>query len=244
MVVRLPLIDWGADEPDFQVQWLPVLAPLLPVTVPTPLAQGARTADYPSEWGIHTWLEGANPIAGALSDPIALTDDLASFTNALHALELRDGPPTHRGVPLIERDEGTRKAIAELRGRIDTSAATTAWERALATPAWSGAPVWIHGDLMPGSLLVSTGRLTAVIDWECAGVGDPATDLIIAWNLLPASARAVFRGKVDVDAETWDRGRGWALSIALIALPYYESTNRALADIARHTIREVLAEFG
>jgi aminoglycoside phosphotransferase (APT) family kinase protein len=109
---------------------------------------------------------------------------------------------------------------------------------------WAGAPVWVHGDLSPGNLVVRDGRLAAVIDNEGVGVGDPACDLIVAWNLLPAATREVFRAELRVDDATWDRGRGWALSIALIQLPYYKDTNPALAANARHVIREVLAEAG
>jgi aminoglycoside phosphotransferase (APT) family kinase protein len=81
-----------------------------------------------------------------------------------------------------------------------------------------------------------------VIDFGCVGVGDPACDLIPAWNLLDVPARAIFRAALAVDDATWARGRGWALSIALVALPYYEHTNQALADSARHVIRELVAE--
>ena len=84
--------------------------------------------------------------------------------------------------------------------------------------------------------------MKGIIDFGCAGVGDPACDLIVAWSVLSRVARASFRSELDLDDATWARGRGWALSIALIALPYYEGTNPAFADVARHLIREVLEE--
>lgn len=93
-------------------------------------------------------------------------------------------------------------------------------------------------------MLVRDGRLAAVIDFGCVGVGDPAVDLIVAWNLLPASARATFREAVGADDAEWARGRGWALSISLIQLPYYWETNPPLAENSRHVIREILAEAG
>ena len=142
------------------------------------------------------------------------------------------------------RDEPTRTAIAALRGTIDTDAVAEAWEEALDAPGWLGRPVWVHGDVAPGNLLVQDGKLTAVIDWGGLGVGDPACDLIVAWNLLPAETRSVFRTELGVDDATWARGRGWALSVALIQLPYYWETNTALAANARHVIGEVLAEHG
>lgn len=81
-----------------------------------------------------------------------------------------------------------------------------------------------------------------MLDWSGLGVGDPACDLIAAWGLLPREARDVFRAQLGVDDATWERGRGWALSVGLIALPYYKDTNPVLAATARHLIREVLAD--
>jgi aminoglycoside phosphotransferase (APT) family kinase protein len=153
-----------------------------------------------------------------------------------------ENPTAGRGVPLAMWDEPTRVALAALHGVIDTEAATSAWEAALRTPAWPGGPVWVHGDLAPGNLLVDGAELIGVLDFGGVGVGDPACDLIVAWNLLPAGARSVFRAELAVDDAMWARGRGWALSVALIQLPYYKDTNPALAADARHVIREVLAE--
>jgi aminoglycoside phosphotransferase (APT) family kinase protein len=243
MVVRLPRIHGAAGGEDQDFQWLPRLAPLLPVAIPVPLAKGMPAEGYPWEWGVYTWLVGENPTVGAVvADPSSLTRDAVQFVDALHRVDLADGPPTGRGASLEGRDESARSALVALEGMIDTDAATAAWDEALGTPEWSGPPVWIHGDLLPGNLLLEGGRLTGVIDWGLLGMGDPACDMIIAWSLLPVEARNVFRAALDIDDATWARGRGWALSVALIALPYYKDTNPVFADVARHLIREVLAE--
>jgi aminoglycoside phosphotransferase (APT) family kinase protein len=105
-----------------------------------------------------------------------------------------------------------------------------------------GPPVWIHGDLQSDNLLAQQGRISAVIDFGCLGVGDPACDLIVTWNLLTSEAREIFRAELGVDDATWARGRGWVLSIGLIALPYYQHTNPELAGIARYAIDQVLAD--
>jgi aminoglycoside phosphotransferase (APT) family kinase protein len=242
LVVRLPRIEWAAGGLDKEFEWLPQLAPLLTVGISVPLVKGRPAAGYPWEWSVWPWLEGDNPAVGGIPDPEALAQELAAFVTALHAVDPDGGPPASRGVPLAQRDSDTRKAIAELEGMIDTKAVTAAWEASLKTRAWAGAPVWIHGDISPGNLLLRDGRLAAVIDFAGIGVGDPACDLIVAWNLLPPEARDVFRTELRIDDATWDRGRGWALSVALIQLPYYKVTNPALAANARHVIREVLAE--
>jgi len=116
------------------------------------------------------------------------------------------------------------------------------WETALAAPAWEGPPVWIHGDPQGGNLLVLDGRLNGVIDFGGLGVGDPACDLIVAWNLFGPEGRAAFRTAIGVDQATWRRGRGWALSTGLTALPYYLDRLPAVARWARRTLDEVLAD--
>ncbi|OPF84769.1 phosphotransferase [Streptomyces antioxidans] len=244
LAVRLPRVAGGAEGVELEHHWLPRLAPALPVPIPAVLGKGAPGDGFPWPWTVHRWLDGENPTEGRVARPGALAADLAEFIVALRAIEPADGPPAYRGGPLREVDEETRTAIGLLRGTpdtVDTDAATAAWEEALAAPGWDGPPVWVHSDLMPGNLLVADGRLSAVIDFGTAGVGDPSCDLIPAWNLLPASVRGDFRAALGVDDATWARGRGWALSMALIQLPYYRETNPAMAANARHVIHEVLS---
>lgn len=246
MVVRLPLVRGGAQDVAMEREWLPRLAPRLPVAVPEVLGGGEPAEGYPWPWSVYRWLAGENPEAGALSEPLLLAKDLAGFVATMRSITLPGAPAAHRGGPLATLDASTRAAIEELRGipqeGIDCDAAVAVWEDALRAPAWDGPPVWLHADLMPGNLLVDGGRLTSVIDFGCMGVGDPACDLFPAWNLLPAQARQVFREALDVDDASWARGRGRTLSQALIALPYYRRTNPAMAHNARHVIRAVLGE--
>ena len=244
MAVRLPRIEWAIRQVDREQVWLPRLAPLLPVAIPVPLGKGEPGEGYPWHWSVYGWLNGENPAVDRLDDAGSLATDLAQFVAALRRIDLTGGPSAGRGVPLAERDAPTRTAIDALQGMIDTAAAAAAWDAALQAPAWSGPPLWVHGDLSPGNLLLIDGRLSAVIDFAGVGVGDPACDLIVAWNLLPAETRNVFRAALSVDDATWERGRGWALSIAPIQLPYYHRTNPVLAAGARYTIREVLADAG
>lgn len=121
---------------------------------------------------------------------------------------------------------------------------TAVWDAAIRAPAWSGPPIWLYGDLQSGNLLAVEGRLSAVIDFGGLGVGDPACDVMAAWMFLAAEARDVFREALQVDDATWARGRGWALSVGLIALPYYQDSNPSLAGMARRAIHEVLADYG
>lgn len=243
MVVRLPRIKSAVQSVEKEHEWLPQLAPHLPTAVPVPLAKGTPANGYPWQWGVYSWLEGETATSDIITDVDSLTGDIVQFVDALHRIDIPGGPLSHRGAELRVQDAEARSALAELEGIIDIDAASSAWDEALTTPAWSGAPLWIHGDLLPGNVLLRGGRLNGVIDWAALGVGDPACDMIIAWALLPPVARHSFRDALDVDDATWARGRGWALSIGLIALPYYKETNRAFAATARHLIDEALADY-
>jgi aminoglycoside phosphotransferase (APT) family kinase protein len=232
------------DDVEKEQRWLPHLAPLLPLAVPVPLGSGQPAEGYPWPWSVYRWLPGEDAAAGGLRSLPEAAVDLAGFVAALHGIETPGTPPlagSSRGVPLSVRDEATRSAIAALGNDVDARAVTAAWEAALAAPEWGGAPVWVHGDLTPGNLLVERGRLSAVIDFGALNVGDPAVDLLVAWNLFRPGEREIYRAALDVDDATWERGRGWALSVALIALPYYRDTNPAITANSRLVIEQVLA---
>ena len=242
MSVRLPRIHWAVGQVDTEHEWLPRLAPQLPLDIPGPLAKGAPAQGYPWSWAVHRWLDGETAVAERVADPLDTVTELARFLAALQQIDPTGGPPSSRGGPLAPRDDAARAAIAELGGMIDTAAATAAWESALEAPDWDGPPTWFHGDLQEGNLLAVEGRLSAVIDFGCVGVGDPACDFMVAWTYFSAETRGAFRDALPVDDATWARGRGWALSVGLIALPYYEVTNPVLAGVARRAIDEVLAD--
>ncbi len=247
MVVRLPRVPGATEQVDKEHQWLPRLAPLLPLVIPVPLAKGTPGEGYPWNWSVYRWLEGENATIDRITDPEQAATDMAQFIATLQRIDPTDGPLPgshnfNRGVPLVTRDAFTREGIASLPNTFDADALNAAWSVALEAPEWHGPPVWIHGDLHPGNLLVKQGRLSAVIDFGCLGVGDPACDLMVAWNLLSREARDIFRAALPVDDATWARGRGWALSVWVGGVAYYANTYPAFCDMARHAIAEILAD--
>lgn len=245
MVVRMPRIHWAVGQADSEQRWLPRLEPHLPLAVPLPLFVGAPTEAFPWPWSVYQWLPGVNAVPEHITDFRQTARDLADFIRALQAVDTSGAPRSSRGVPLPARDAAVRAALAALDAlprMVDTAAAAAAWDVALRAPEWPGAPVWIHGDLHEGNLLAQHGRLSAVIDFGCFGVGDPAVDVMTAWLYLPRETRADFREMLQVDDATWLRAQGWALSMGLIALPYYHATNPTLAGIARRAVDAVLTE--
>ncbi|WP_410788430.1 aminoglycoside phosphotransferase family protein [Kribbella sp. C-35] len=244
--VRLPLRPSITDIVQREQAKLAALAPFLPVAIPSVEAIGSPTDAFPGEWSVHRWLAGTHPSADALADPRGLATDLAAFVDAFRRIDLPDRQPVYPGerrtrAPMVSMDSSTREAIGELDGLIDTRAALASWEESLAAP-YDGREVWVHSDLTPSNLLVSAeGRLTAVLDFETCGVGDPACDLFPAWHLLPANVHDEFRATLHVDDATWLRGRGRVLSQAVIVLRYFKDTNPALTNYARHAVGKVLA---
>jgi aminoglycoside phosphotransferase (APT) family kinase protein len=244
LALRLPRREKNVETLEKELLWLPRLAPLLPLPIPTPVAVGKPGDGYPFAWAVYRWVDGDN--AADLNAEGG--EELTRFMLALQAIDATDGPPpgahnARRGEPLARRDAPLRAALEALRPTLDDVAVTAVWDEALAAPVWADKPVWIHGDLDARNVLVRDGRLSGIIDFGCLGVGDPACDVMVAWKLFGAAGRNAFRFALAIDDATWARARGWALSQALIALAYYtEETNPVLVREARRWLGEVLAD--
>ncbi|MDP9270853.1 MAG: aminoglycoside phosphotransferase family protein [Chloroflexota bacterium] len=223
LAVRLARREGPTRPGGKEFDWLPRLAPLLPVEIPVPVAQGHPSADYPWFWDIHTRVKGETVPVGEI-DAIQAARDLAALLAALQQVSPVGAPPG-RGITLAERDKEIRYWLSRFEGN---SVVTAEWERALAAPPWDGPPVWHHGDLDARNWLVRNGRISGVIDWGSMGVGDPACDVMVAWKLHSPVARDVLREALPTDDATWERARGWALSQAVSALAYYTPVNNSI----------------
>jgi aminoglycoside phosphotransferase (APT) family kinase protein len=246
MSVRLPSSAAYAPQVEKEHRWLPRLAPLLPLPIPVPLARGEPGEGYPFPWSVYRWLDGETAMTGRIDDVVEFAGTLAEFLTALRRIDPAGGPRPgrhnfFRGGPLMVYDAETRQAIAALAGGIDAGAATAAWEAALAAE-WHGPPVWFHGDVAAGNLLVEGGGLSAVIDFGTSGVGDPSCDLAIAWTFFDGESRDAFRAALRPDDATWKRGRGWALWKALITLAGHIDTDPPVAAKVRREIDDIVAD--
>jgi aminoglycoside phosphotransferase (APT) family kinase protein len=256
LAVRLPSADWYVAQVDKEHKWLPILAPQLPLPIPSPLAKGIPGSGFPRPWSVYRWLPGRHATMDRVGDVNRFATDLADFLAALYKIDPAGGPEPgahnfFRGGPLTTYDTETREAISALKGEIETDAATEVWEAALAA-TWRGPSVWVHGDVTAANLLVADGRLSAVVDFGCSSVGDPACDLTIAWTFFFGDSREAFRNGLPLDEGAWARGRGWALWKALITLVKALEVNDPQVDpaslrfgwrvSARHVIEEVLAD--
>lgn len=231
LTVRLPTAESYTPAADKEDRWLPVLAPKLPLPIPVPVAKGEPGEGYPFRWSIRRWLDGEPAGLDNIGDLSAFAVVLAEFLLALQGIDATAGPVAGahsfcRGAPLAHYDEETRRVLSTVDER-----AAGVWAAALES-TWDGPPVWFHGDVAAGNLLVRDGKLAAVIDFGTSGVGDPACDLVIAWTLFSGASREAFREAVRQDAGTWARARGWVLWKSLISLESAPAVNlRIIRDV-------------
>lgn len=246
MLIRLPSAQRYVEHVAIEQQWLPVLAPQLPLPIPVPVANGEPSADYPWPFSINRWLPGKNATLDRIDDLDQFATDLAHFLKKLQRIDTSDAPPPgphnfFRGGDLSVYDAETRACIDELHDIIDAPALTALWESAQNATCHSS-PMWVHGDVAVGNLLVNNGRLCAVIDFGQLAAGDPACDLTMAWTFFTGNSRETFRSAVNIDESTWLRARAWALWKALLQLQEHQAQNHHAAAKAKRVIADVLAE--
>jgi aminoglycoside phosphotransferase (APT) family kinase protein len=242
LVARLPRRELAVSLVEHEQRWLPALAPTLPLPIPAPVRVGRPGQGYPWPWSICPWFDGASALETPPDDPIATAEALGGFLQALHRPAPPDAPRNpYRGIPLADRAQRTLDAVDHVDG-IDRGAVRARWEDLAATPPWTGPALWLHGDVHPGNLLVAGGRLSAVLDFGDLTSGDPASDLAVAWMLLPAEARPVFRAAAgDVDDATWRRAQGWALALGLV-IAASSADNPAYAGLGARAIAAAMTD--
>lgn len=245
LLVRLPRREVAVELVRSEQRWLPELAPLLPVAVPVPVVFGRPSAIFPWPWSVVAHVQGADALSTP-PDGAAASEMLAGFFSALHRPAPDDAPLNPvRGGPLIERDEITEQRFERLTSWLDEVAdidqLRARWRQAVEADPHSGPPLWIHGDVHPGNVIVCDDRIVSVIDFGDLTSGDPATDLGSAWMFFDEPERSSLRSLLDADEPTWRRARGWALSVAL-AIADSSADNPRYEALAARTVARIAAE--
>jgi aminoglycoside phosphotransferase (APT) family kinase protein len=246
LVARLPRRAVAARLLMHEQQWLPVLQHRLPLPIPAPVRTGQPGLGYPWPWSIVPFLPGQVAARNPPADLQDATVSLGRFLGVLHTPAAPDAPVNaFRGVPLAARGAADTQNLSAADDLVDRTAVMRVWEAAVAAPQWDRSPVWLHGDLHPANILVHRGRISGVIDFGDLTSGDPATDLAVAWMLLPPDCHDTFRNAYSAASEhaasddTWTRARGWALALSLVFLAH-SADNPLLAEIGHHTLSAVL----
>jgi aminoglycoside phosphotransferase (APT) family kinase protein len=253
LLLRLPRTPGTAGAVAKEQRWLPRLAPHLPVAVPEPVHQGRAGPGYPLPWSVYRWIEGDEVREDTVDDWDALGRDLAGFVAALQSVDLMGAQRTgdlssYRGGAPVDIDDFVRRSLDGCRGLVelegldlDVSRLEELWQHALTLPAPASDHVWLHSDLKPTNLLVSGGRLAAVIDFGGLSVGHPDAEHAPLWD-LPATARDAYREALELDDLTWERARAWALAVGVSGVPYYSVTYPAFVDECLRRLQQILAD--
>ena len=233
LTIRLP--SGKEYEPQIQkeAKWLPVLAQPLSLPITAPVAKGKPTPEYPLAWSINRWLVGET-VTHTNVDLQKFAIELARFLKELEAINAENGPQAgahnfYRGGDLAVYIEEFEQALTQLPAGPQRNHYQDIWTTALATK-WEKKPVWVHGDIAVGNLLVNDGHLSGVIDFGILGTGDPACDLVMAWTFFDSKSRKAFKEEMGLDDTTWQRGKGWALWKALIT-PDDAVSKKVLVDM-------------
>ncbi|MGL4861607.1 MAG: aminoglycoside phosphotransferase family protein [Cetobacterium sp.] len=243
MLVRLPSGKEYASQIEKEMYWLPKLSPYILLDIPLPLFKGNPTKEYPFNWGIYKWIEGETLTYKDILNLDLLAIDLAKFLKELQSIDATLGPKAgkhnfYRGGNLNIYDNETRIALKNLKNIFDTNSLENIWKKCLKSK-YTNKPVWIHGDIAVGNLLIKDGRLSAVIDFGILGTGDPACDYVIAWTFFSNKSREIFKSHLNCDEETFERAKGWALWKALISYDI-ENPNSVISKWAANCINQIL----
>ncbi len=247
LVIRLPRFPDAASRLGIELKWLPRLSGL-PVAIPEVAHAGASHELYPFEWAVLRWLDGTDAWDARHHDGwfgSALGRDLAAVVRQLRRTAIADAPvrePGERGGPLRALDDRVRWWLDRSSGLVDERAVLRLWEKCLEGADDGIEPVLVHGDLIPGNLLVAGGQLTAVLDWGGLGAGDPAQDLDPAWSVLDRAGAAALRDGLDDDEASWLRACGFALEQAIGGVIYYTPRRHSLGTVMRRTLERLLSE--
>ncbi|ULR48068.1 aminoglycoside phosphotransferase family protein [Streptomyces deccanensis] len=230
LAVRMQRMDPTPEHQFKERRWLPVLAPRLPLPVPTPVRDGAPSARFPKHWTVMTWVPGEPLDHSVISRGEHAAETLAGFLRALHVEAPAEAPAgSDRGGHPKECGDGFERFLRAVDPGDITADVRAVWDDAVAAPAWEGPPLWVHGDLHPANVVVSDGTLTGVVDFGDMFAGDPAWDLAAAWVLLPAGAAArFFDAYARADEATIRRARGLAAMKSLFLMLMGQNGDRGL----------------
>lgn len=242
--VRLPSHPSYADAVHKEAIALKALEGRLSVKIPTVFGLGKPSAEFPMPWSVRHWIAGETWEDTQVLDKGALAQDLGQ-----RLVELRSVPADislsagkhsfFRGCHPSVYGDKVVESLRRLGDPSKTEKCLDIWQHGMVS-VWSNDPVWFHGDISVGNVLVKDNAVSALIDFGTCGVGDPACDLAIAWTYFTANARQVFRGAVNVDDGTWHRAKAWALWKALASLTGLSAPDTN--GVQARALREVLGD--
>jgi aminoglycoside phosphotransferase (APT) family kinase protein len=211
---------------------------------PEPVGLGEPGQGYPLPWSVQSWIPGVVATADDPGESVAFAHDLAEFIKDVRAIDTRGRTfrGRGRGGDLQSHDGWMETCLARSEQLLDVARLRRMWTVMRNLPRGQSRDVMTHGDLIPGNVLVSGGRLAGVLDVGGIGPADPALDLVAAWHLLEAGPRLVLRQDLGCDDLEWRRGKAWAFQQAMGAVWYYRDSNPAMSRMGRRTLERIIAD--
>jgi aminoglycoside phosphotransferase (APT) family kinase protein len=209
---------------------------------PEPVALGRPGRGYPLPWSVQTWLPGTTATD---DDPGGVPEfalDLADFVADVRGMATRGRTfsGSARGGDLRSQDAWLETCFHHSEGLLDVPRLRRLWRHLRELPRTTP-DTMTHGDLVPGNVLVSRGRLAGVLDVGGLAAADPALDLVGAWHLLDTGPRQLLRDRLGCHDLDWERGRAWAFAHAMGLVWYYVETNPVMSTMGRRTLDRILA---
>lgn len=250
LAARFPLqaADVGATREwlEREAQAAQTLHGQTPFPTPEPVALGDPGAGYPLPWSVQTWLPGTVASDDDPGSSVEFAGDLAEFIRCVRRIDVagRTFAGSGRGGDLRSHEAWVEMCFRRSEQIVDVPRLRRIWTELRETPRIDSRDVMTHGDLIPGNVLVSHGRLSGVIDVGGLGPADPALDLVCAWDLLETTPRQILRDDLGCDDAEWTRGKAWAFEQAMGAVWYYVESNPTMSLMGRRTLQRIVAADG
>lgn len=236
--LRFPSAEAYSTQVIKEHTYLKALQESIPIPITEPIALGTPSEIFPFHFSINRWIKGETLTRNNINDKKQFAIELALFLLSLQSCDTKNGIPPgshnfYRGANFSIYQDETIQAINNCT-HFNQEKCLEILNEAIQSD-YVGSPVWIHGDLEVGNILVKDYHLYAVIDFGNMAIGDPACDYVIAWTYFDKESRAVFFDKLNLDKPTINRAKAWALWKALITL---DDPKRQ--DSAKYTLNELL----
>ena len=242
-ILRLPRTKNASEVMQYEQLVLKNFGIASSVKIPKMIFEGHPGKYYPFYYSIYEYIDGSDLFHTKNNVNMqSVANDLGDFINALHKTQCDNLQKSSRGDGLQKKNDEFMKAFNVFDAKFNKDDILILWNKLMQVPNWKSAPVTLHSDILPMNIIIKNDQLEAVIDFSYVGYGDPAVDLMPAWTIFDKETRPIFLSKTNYDTDTILRAMGWALSFAVIAIPYYKHTNNAIYSIAKKTLEEVLLD--
>jgi len=241
--VRLPYLKEFEDSILNEHKILPYIKNYISIKIPQSIELGKPGNLYPYHWAIHSWIDGDYYNDNKISNYQEIISELVNFIKELHSIELSKDAPKAGRKPLKELNSLTVDSLNNSKNEIDYQKIIKIWEILVNSPVWDNNSVWIHSDLLKPNILIKNNHILGIVDFGSAGIGDPAFDIISAWAVFNKENRKIFREKLQVSDDIWNRACGYALHQAALIIPYYRNSNKSFVKHAVNTINEIIMDY-